>query len=177
MIVVCALLCALLCALPPVAGRRPLPPWQFTKPRGGFPGIAWFGANVSGFENQQQLETLGNYSMVVFGWQAWLTGSNYIGELDLIVEQAQRVKVLHPASATIVYIDGLRVQPFYSALRGCVYWCLARGLDQERRTAGAKLAECSIAHVWVGSSVLVTLGRAMPLAISYTLCLRLGMQR
>eukprot|EP00041_Stephanoeca_diplocostata_P001931 m.22259 g.22259 ORF g.22259 m.22259 type:complete len:513 (-) comp12648_c0_seq4:329-1867(-) len=98
---------------------RPMPGWDYNYvPRGGVSGVAWFGANRSGFENSSQLEMLGNYSMVVFGWQALLEGpSNYTGELDLLVEQCQIVKHLHPRTTVIVYIDGLRVQPFYSVLR------------------------------------------------------------
>eukprot|EP00040_Diaphanoeca_grandis_P010940 m.56055 g.56055 ORF g.56055 m.56055 type:complete len:499 (-) comp22174_c0_seq1:64-1560(-) len=96
---------------------RPLPIWAYTKPRGGLSGVAWFGANESGFENESQLEMLGNYSMVVFGWQAFLTGYNYTGELDLLVQQGQIVKARHPNTAVIIYIDGLRVQPFYSTLK------------------------------------------------------------
>eukprot|EP00038_Savillea_parva_P005072 m.146846 g.146846 ORF g.146846 m.146846 type:complete len:541 (+) comp11651_c2_seq9:195-1817(+) len=102
-------------------GDRPLPPWPYLQPRGGLPGIAWFGANESGFENETQLETLGNYSMIVFGWQALLPYSNYTGELSLLVSQAQIVKQRHPSNAVIVYIDGLRVQPFYKANRAIMY--------------------------------------------------------
>lgn len=29
---------------------RPLPSWPYAKPSGGLPGIAWFGANETGFE-------------------------------------------------------------------------------------------------------------------------------
>lgn len=36
---------------------------------------------------------------------------------DLLVEQCQQVKQMHPRTTVIVYIDGLRVQPFYSVLR------------------------------------------------------------
>jgi len=107
----------LLCHVATASTTRPLPPWQYTMPRGGLRGVGWFGANVSGFENTTQLEMLGNYSMVIFGWQAFLTGYNYTGELDLLVEQAQQVKALHPDTTTIAYIDGLRVQPFYNVLK------------------------------------------------------------
>ena len=60
---------------------RPLPPFNFSQPQGGFPGISWFGSNVSGWENDEQLRELGNYSMVIFGWQAFLNMSDYKGEL------------------------------------------------------------------------------------------------
>lgn len=36
---------------------------------------------------------------------------------ELNVQQAQRVKARHPDSAVLIYIDGLRVQPFYGALK------------------------------------------------------------
>ena len=75
---------------------RPLPPWPYAAPEGqrGTAGIAWFGANETGFENEEQLSTVfQNYSMVVFGWQALLTApANYTRELSLLVEQCQIVK-------------------------------------------------------------------------------------
>eukprot|EP00035_Acanthoeca_spectabilis_P005398 m.113179 g.113179 ORF g.113179 m.113179 type:complete len:500 (-) comp13010_c0_seq1:102-1601(-) len=100
-----------------VQGARPLPPWPYTMPAGGVHGVAWFGSNVSGFENESQMEMLGNYSMVVFGWQTYLNASDFTDELELNVQQAQRVKARHPDSAVLIYIDGLRVQPFYGALK------------------------------------------------------------
>eukprot|EP01043_Picozoa_sp_COSAG02_P078048 COSAG02_NODE_17384_length_1008_cov_0.801980_1_plen_90_part_10 len=73
-----------------------MPPWPYAAPHGhgGTAGLAWFGANESGFENAQQLSTVfQNYSMVVFGWQALLTApANYSRELSLLVEQCQIVK-------------------------------------------------------------------------------------
>jgi hypothetical protein len=80
------------------------------------PGIGWFGANISGFENSSELKTIGDYGMAIFGWQALLDGDGYIGELDQLVEQCQKVKAANPKTRTIVYIDGLRVEPFYSKL-------------------------------------------------------------
>ena len=53
-------------------------------------------------QNEAQLEALGNYSMIVFGWQALLRYSNWTGELSLLVTQAQIVKRRHPNSAVIV---------------------------------------------------------------------------
>ena len=82
---------------------RPLPPWRYAAgTKGGIPGIGWFGANVSGFENATQLRMLGDYSMAIFGWQAFLDGFAYLGELDLLVEQCQKVKAANPHTATIV---------------------------------------------------------------------------
>ena len=106
--------------------RRPLPGWPYEVPKGqsGTAGIAWFGANETGFENEQQLTTVfRNYSMVVFGWQALLTApANYSRELSLLVEQCQAVKRQltaegFPSTPVIVYCDNLRVQPFYAALK------------------------------------------------------------
>ena len=111
--VACFILGMLGCAF----ANRPLPPWNYDyTPRNGLRGTAWFGANESGFENESQLQALGNYSMIVFGWQALLPFSNYTGELDLLVDQCQRVKSRHPQTPVILYIDGLRVQPFYRSL-------------------------------------------------------------
>ena len=110
-----------LCGLS-LAAARPLPPWPYTAgKRGGMPGIGWFGANVTGFENASQLRMLGDYSMAIFGWQAFLDGDGYLGELDQLVEQCQRVKAANPKTATIVYIDGLRVEPFYNSLRKIMF--------------------------------------------------------
>ena len=106
------------------ATGRPMPPWPYAAApgHGGFPGIAWFGANESGAENRAQMDvTFANYSMIVFGWQDWLRGTDFNGELDAMVEQAQAVKRQHPSAAVIVYIDGLRVQPFYKVLRRIMY--------------------------------------------------------
>ena len=64
---------------------------------------------------------LGDYSMAIFGWQAFLDGDGYQGELDQLVEQCQRVKAANPKTATIVYIDGLRVEPFYNSLRKIMF--------------------------------------------------------
>jgi hypothetical protein len=112
------LLLLLLAAHAACSSARPLPPWPYTAgKRGGMPGIGWFGANVSGFENTTQLQMLGDYSMAIFGWQAFLDGDGYIGELTQLVEQCQKVKAMNPKTATIVYIDGLRVEPFYNSLR------------------------------------------------------------
>lgn len=103
-----------------------MPPWPYVAPsdHGGTPGLAWFGANETGFENEHQLSTVfQNYSMVVFGWQALLTApANYSRELSLLVEQCQIVKKAltsqgYPNTPVIVYCDNLRVQPFYGALR------------------------------------------------------------
>lgn len=83
--------------------------------------VCRFGSNTSGFENDAQLKMLGDYSMAVFGWQALLKYSNYSGELDLLVGQCQKVKARNPKTVVIVYIDGLRVEPFYSSLRKIMY--------------------------------------------------------
>ena len=80
------------------ATARPMPPWPYAAApgHGGFPGIAWFGANESGAENRAQMDvTFANYSMIVFGWQDWLRGTDFNGELDTMVEQAQAVKLLN----------------------------------------------------------------------------------
>lgn len=114
----------LLCKAAVVAGERPLPPWTYGMGHGATPGIAWFGGNETGFENEHQLSfVFQNYSMVAFGWQSLLTApSNYTGELSLLVEQCQIVKKRlvaqgYPDTPVIVYCDNLRVQPFYRALR------------------------------------------------------------
>ena len=74
------------CEQQQTAAARPLPPWQYgAGKKGGMPGIGWFGANISGFENSSQLRMLGDYSMAVFGWQAFLDGDSYTGELDQLV--------------------------------------------------------------------------------------------
>ena len=49
------------------AAGRPMPKWGYTDTP--LP-VGWFGANRSGFENEKQLETIGNYSLSIFGWQA-----------------------------------------------------------------------------------------------------------
>jgi hypothetical protein len=107
------------------AAARPMPLWPYAAPtgHGGTPGLAWFGANETGFENDHQLSTVfQNYSMVVFGWQALLTApANYTRELSSLVQQCQDVKQAlvtqgFPETPVIVYCDNLRVQPFYGAL-------------------------------------------------------------
>eukprot|EP01043_Picozoa_sp_COSAG02_P036589 COSAG02_NODE_2690_length_8228_cov_10.450732_2_plen_249_part_00 len=136
----------------PAGSGRPMPPWPYLAPsgHGGTPGLAWFGANETGFENEHQLSTVfQNYSMVVFGWQALLTApANYSRELSLLVEQCQIVKKTltsqgYPDTPVIVYCDNLRVQPFYGALSKIMrdpeyqdFFLRAPGLNTSQGEAG-----------------------------------------
>ena len=129
-----------------------MPTWPYVAPHGhgGTAGLAWFGANESGFENAQQLSTVfQNYSMVVFGWQALLTApANYSRELSLLVEQCQIVKKTltsqgYADTPVIVYCDNLRVQPFYGALSKIMhdplyqdFFLRAPGLNTSQGEAG-----------------------------------------
>lgn len=145
-----AVLCShLLCG---ARAQRPMPVWPYAAPHGhgGTAGLAWFGANETGFENAEQLSTVfQNYSMVVFGWQALLTApANYSGELSLLVEQCQIVKKTltsqgYPNTPVIVYCDNLRVQPFYGALSKIMrdplyqdFFLRAPGLNTSQGAAG-----------------------------------------
>ena len=49
--------------------NRTMPAGDWTYEWARFPA-AWFGANWTGFENEQQLALFGKYSLVMFGWQA-----------------------------------------------------------------------------------------------------------
>jgi hypothetical protein len=92
---------------------RPMPrQWSYNWSR--FPA-AWFGNNVSGFENERQLGELGRYSLVMFGWQAMQGPSNYSHTLAAQVEQARRVKERYPGMPTAVYWPADGAQPLYDA--------------------------------------------------------------
>ena len=79
--------------------QRPAPQWAYNASR---LNVGWFGSNVSGFENAAQLAAIARYDLAIFGWQAFLDGFAYLGELDLLVEQRQKVKAANPHTATIV---------------------------------------------------------------------------
>ena len=107
----------------PVAGSSPSPPTPLTRrmPQGQwdydwarFPA-AWFGNNVSGWENERQMQILGRYRLVMFGWQAMQGPTNYSHTLKAQVEQARRVKERYPRMPTVVYVPSDGVQPMYDA--------------------------------------------------------------
>ena len=83
----------------PTPVNRSAPSWDYDW--GRFPAF-WFGANASGFENPAQMELLGNYSLVLFGWQHMqlATGCHHL--LAAQIEQARRVKERYPALPTFV---------------------------------------------------------------------------
>ena len=42
---------------------------------------AWFGANNTNFESEQELEAIGKYSLAIFGWQALITATNWTASI------------------------------------------------------------------------------------------------
>jgi hypothetical protein len=93
---------------------RPMPRGNWSYDWSRFPA-AWFGNNVSGFENEHQLEIFGKYSLIMFGWQAMQGPTNYSHTLRAQVEQARRVKERYPGMPTVVYVPGDGAQPLYDA--------------------------------------------------------------
>ena len=62
-----------------VLASRPMPTWSYNSTH--LP-IGWFGANASGFENPSQLEDIAKYDIAIFGWQAFLSETNYSHEAN-----------------------------------------------------------------------------------------------
>ena len=98
----------------PAARHRPMPGGNWSYDWSRFPA-AWFGNNVTGFENERQLESFGRYSLIMFGWQAMQGPTNYSHTLRAQVEQARRVKQRYPTMPTVVYVPGDGAQPMYDA--------------------------------------------------------------
>jgi len=98
------------------AAARPMPRgnWSY-ECCSRFPA-AWFGNNVSGYENERQLESFGEYSLVMFDWQAMQGSTNYSHTLRAQVEQARRVKQRWPGLPTVIYVPGDGAQPMYDAM-------------------------------------------------------------
>ena len=121
--------------LPPT--NRTTPPWQYNMSR--FPA-GWFGANQSGFENPKQLELMGKFSIVMFGWQHMQLPSNYTNLLELQIEQARQVKEAHPHIPTFVYLPIVDAQvtsirtlccpPISGLTYGFTHMCLAAVLRE-----------------------------------------------
>jgi len=78
--------------------------------------IGWFGANASGFENQEQLKEITKYDMVIFGWQAFLSKTNYTREAQQLVQQARKVKAVSPSKPVAIYLDAELAEPFQTAV-------------------------------------------------------------
>lgn len=97
---------------PPVPVNRTKPGWNYDWDI--FPAF-WFGANASGFENAEQLQLIGKYSLVLFGWQHMQLASNYSNLLTSQVEQARRVKHMYPSLPTFVYLPVVDAQPYYAS--------------------------------------------------------------
>ena len=97
------------------ARLRPMPSnWSY-ECCSRFP-VAWFGNNVSGYENERQRESFGKYSLIMFGWQAMQAPTNYSHTLRAQVEQARRVKQRWPGKPTAIYVPGDGAQPLYDAM-------------------------------------------------------------
>ena len=99
------------------AAARPQPPWEYSYD--SFPA-AWFGANSTGWETEAQLEQLGRYHMVAFGFFDLLTKNNYTHEGAALIEQSRIVKRRHPNVTVGIYIDNLRFEPFYDGMKVAV---------------------------------------------------------
>ena len=97
---------------PPRSVNRTTPGWNYNWEI--FPAF-WFGANASGFENAEQLQLIGKYSLVLFGWQHMQLASNYSDVLASQMEQARRVKRLYPLTPTFVYLPVVDAQPYYAS--------------------------------------------------------------
>lgn len=115
--------------LPPT--NRTTPPWQYNMSR--FPA-GWFGANQSGFENPKQLELMGKFSIVMFGWQHMQLPSNYTNLLELQIEQARQVKEAHPHIPTFVYLPIVDAQPYYESEAALFNLTGAASFDPDRCT-------------------------------------------
>ena len=94
--------------------RRKAPPWPYNWSK--FPAV-WFGANWSGYENPSQMDLLGNFSMVLFGWQHMQLYCNYTDLLEAQIAQTRRVKSRYPEIPVFVYLPIVDAQPYYATER------------------------------------------------------------
>lgn len=99
------------------AAGRPQPSWKYSYD--SFPA-AWFGANSTGWETESQLEQLGRYHLVAFGFFDLLTKNNYTHEGAALIEQSRIVKQRHPNVTVGIYIDNLRFEPFYHGMEEAI---------------------------------------------------------
>ena len=88
--------------------NRTPPAWRYDWER--FPAI-WFGANLTGFENDAQLRLLANFSLILLGWQAEQVMTNYTNLLDAQQEQLRRIKRSNPSTPTFLYLPVAGAQP------------------------------------------------------------------
>jgi len=81
------------------ATQSPYPiPYNWSK----FPA-AWFGANNTNFESEQELEAIGKYSLAIFGWQALITATNWTASIYAQLAQAGILKAKYPDLPVYVY--------------------------------------------------------------------------
>lgn len=64
---------------------------------------AWFGANATNFENETQLEFIGQFSLAIFGWQHLITATNWTASVYSQLNQAAILKDRHPTLPVYVY--------------------------------------------------------------------------
>jgi hypothetical protein len=107
----CALIAVIIASSAALA--RPLPQWEYNTSH--LP-VGWFGANASGFENESQLDQISRYDLAIFGWQAFLTASNYTHEAEHLVAQAQVVKARNPSKPVAIYLDAQLAEPFQTSV-------------------------------------------------------------
>jgi hypothetical protein len=85
----------------PSLSQAALPyPYDWSK----FPA-AWFGGNATNWENETQLEAIGQYSLAIFGWQHLITATNWTASVYAQLAQAAIVKDRHPQLPIYVYTD------------------------------------------------------------------------
>ena len=83
----------------PSLSQAALPyPYDWSK----FPA-AWFGGNATNWENETQLEAIGQYSLAIFGWQHLITATNWTASVYAQLTQAAIVKDRHPQLPVYVY--------------------------------------------------------------------------
>lgn len=92
------------------------PQWPFPYNWSKFPA-AWFGANATNWESDEQIEAIGKYSMAIFGWQHLTTPTKF----DSVV-YAQLAQVRLPANprtrARLTPLPPLPSFPLVLSMRG-----------------------------------------------------------
>jgi len=84
----------------PLASASASMPFAYNWSR--FPA-AWFGANSTNWESDEELQAIGKYSMAIFGWQTLITATSWTASVYAQLTQAAIVKAKHPTLPVFVY--------------------------------------------------------------------------
>ena len=65
--------------------------------------VAWFGANATHWESDEQLSFIGRHALAIFGWQHLITATNWTASVYAQLDQAAILKARFPKLPVYVY--------------------------------------------------------------------------